>query len=98
MAKTRALMTETERDRIAGREDVEDIKRYQAISRVRRRIEEELTEDIAVLSEHHEGLLEELREAVCEDLEEMEIAKSDSSAPEAAETSRTDVETSDDAE
>ena len=67
MAKTRALMTQTERDRIAGVEDVEDIKRYQAITRVRRRIEDELTEDIRILEENHEGLLDELREVVCEE-------------------------------
>lgn len=66
MAKTRALMTETERNRIARREDVEDIKRYQAISRVRRRIGDELVEDVAILREHHEDLLEELRDVVCE--------------------------------
>lgn len=67
MAKTRALMTQTERDRIAGREDVEDIKRYQAITRVRRRIEDELTQDISILEDHHEGLLEELRDVVCDE-------------------------------
>jgi hypothetical protein len=67
MAKTRALMTDTERERIAGVEDVEDIKKYQAISRVRRRIEDELTEDIEILEEHHKGLLDELREVVCEE-------------------------------
>lgn len=59
-------MTETERKRISGEEDVEDIKRYQAISRVRSRIEEELTSDVEVLSEHHPELLEELRKVVCE--------------------------------
>lgn len=67
MAKTRALMTQTERDRIAGIEDVEDIKRYQAITRVRGRIQDELTEDIRIFEDHHEGLLEELREVVCDD-------------------------------
>jgi hypothetical protein len=78
MAKTRALMTKTERDRIAGIEDVEDIKRYQAISRVRRRVEDELTEDVAVLEEHHPDLLEELRDVVCKERENS-IAVSDSS-------------------
>jgi len=65
MAKTRAIMTETERERIAGRDDVEDIKRYQAITRVRGRIKDELVQDVEVLEEHHPGLLEELREVVC---------------------------------
>jgi len=66
MAKTRALLTETEREQIAG--DHGDQRRYQATSRVRRRIEEELSRDIAVLEEHHPDLLEELREAVCEEV------------------------------
>lgn len=65
MAKTRALLTETEREQIAGEHS--DSRRYQATSRVRRRIEEELTQDIEVLEEHHPDLLEELREVVCED-------------------------------
>lgn len=69
MAKTRALMTQTERDRIAGVEDVEDIKRYQAITRVRGRIQDELTEDIRILEEHHDGLLDEIREVVCTEVE-----------------------------
>jgi len=77
-------MTETERERIAGREDVEDIKRYQAISRVRRRIEDELTLDIAILEQHHEGLLDELRDTICPDEEDSkgdDIAEFDSSDP-----------------
>lgn len=69
MARTRALMTETERRRIAGEEDVEDVKRYQAITRVRNRIHDELTVDVELLEEHHPELLEELRNAVCEDNE-----------------------------
>lgn len=66
MAKTRALMTETERRRIAGEEDVEQVKVYQAISRVRSRIDEELVKDVETLREHHPGLFEELQEVVCE--------------------------------
>lgn len=64
MAKTRALLTETEREQIAGEHGRE--RRYQATSRVRRRIEDEMTKDIEVLREHHPDLLEELREVVCE--------------------------------
>ena len=67
MARTRALMTETERRRIAHEEDVEDRKRYQAISEVRNRIRDDLTEDVEVLREHHPGLFEELREVVCDE-------------------------------
>ena len=65
MAKTRALLTETEREQIA-REHGDD-RRYQATSRVRRRIDEELTTDVAVLAEHHPDLLDELRDVVCSD-------------------------------
>ena len=64
MAKTRALLTETEREQISGEHG--DDRRYQATSRVRRRIADELTEDIAVLQEHHPDLLDEVREVVCE--------------------------------
>lgn len=63
MAKTRAIMTETERKQMAG-EHGED-RKYQATSRVRRRIREELPKDVEVLREHHPELLEDLREAVC---------------------------------
>jgi len=64
MAKTRALLTDTERERLAGLADVEDIKIYQAKSRVRRRIEEELTFDVEILREHHPELFAELCEVV----------------------------------
>jgi len=66
MAKSRALITGTEFDRISGEADVEDSKRYQAISRVRKRIRDELPRDVAMLEEHHPELLAELREAVCD--------------------------------
>lgn len=66
MAKTRALMTETERERIAGEVDVEAVKRYQAVSRVRSRIDDELRKDVKILRNHHPELLDELREVVCE--------------------------------
>ena len=69
MAKTRALLTETEREQIAG--DHGRDRRYQATSRVRRRIDEELTEDIKILKEHHPELLEELRGVVCEEDEDV---------------------------
>jgi predicted nuclease with TOPRIM domain len=66
MARTRALMTDTDRRYIAGEADVDENKRYQAISRVRDRFDE-LEKDVEVLEEHHPGLLDELREVVCED-------------------------------
>ena len=64
MAKTRALLTETEREQIAGQHG--DTRKYQAASRIRSRINEELTTDIELLREHHPDLYEELREVVCE--------------------------------
>lgn len=64
MAKTRALLTQKEREQIAGEHG--DTRKYQAASRVRSRIEEELTTDVGVLRENHPELYEELREVVCE--------------------------------
>lgn len=67
MGGSRAIMTDTERDRLAGVTDVDKIKVYQAKSRVRRRIEEELTLDVEVLAENHTELFELLRDTVCAD-------------------------------
>ena len=67
MTRSRGLITFGERERIEGGDDIDDSKRYQAVSRVRRRINEELTEEIALLEEHHPDLLDELREVVCND-------------------------------
>ncbi|MDG5821445.1 hypothetical protein [Natronococcus sp. A-GB7] len=66
MAKSRALITDTEFERISDEADVDDSKRYQAVSRVRKRIRDELPQDIRMLEEHHPELLEELRTVVCE--------------------------------
>jgi hypothetical protein len=63
MAKTRALLTETEREQIAGEHGAD--RRYQATSRVRSRITEELSQDVALLEEHHPQLLNELRAIAC---------------------------------
>lgn len=68
MAKTRALLTETEREQIAGEHGRD--RKYQATSRVRGRIEDELVNDVEILAEHHPDLLEELREVVCEGQDE----------------------------
>jgi hypothetical protein len=64
MARTRALMTDTERQYIAREVDVSENKRYQAIARVRNRLEK-LEQDVDALEESHPGLLEEVREVVC---------------------------------
>lgn len=63
MARTRALLTATDRDYITGDEGRE--RRYQSASRIRSRIQEELPKDIELLEEHHPELLQELREVVC---------------------------------
>ncbi|WP_227356168.1 hypothetical protein [Haladaptatus salinisoli] len=68
MAKQRALLTATEREQIAGEHGSE--RKYQATSRVRRRLKEELTRDVEVLDEHSDMLLAELREIVCENSNE----------------------------
>jgi hypothetical protein len=60
----RALLTDRERELIEG-EDTDDDLRYQAVSRVRRKIDEELTTDVEILREHHPELHEELQEVVC---------------------------------
>ena len=65
MARTRALLTETEREHL--RSDESGSKRYQTISRVRNRIEDELTVDADLLREYHPVLYKELRRTVCED-------------------------------
>jgi hypothetical protein len=65
MARTRALLTERDRELLANKEDSN--RRYQAISEIRSRIREELTTDVEVLEENHPELLEELREVVCDD-------------------------------
>lgn len=67
MGRYRAIMTTTDRERIAGEADVEPNKRHQSVSRVRSRIEE-LEHDAALLEEHHPDLYRELREAVCDDV------------------------------
>lgn len=69
MARSRAMLTEREREQIAGEHG--DDRKYQATSRARRRIEEELTTDVELLSEHHPQLLDELREVVCADAGEV---------------------------
>jgi hypothetical protein len=65
MARTRALLTERDRELLA-QEDGGN-RRYQAISEIRSRISEELSTDVEVLKENHPQLLEEMREVVCED-------------------------------
>lgn len=66
----RALLTENERDALRGEKT--DNARYVAVSRVRKKIDEELTTDVEVLREHDQehgtDLLEKLRHAVANDI------------------------------
>lgn len=62
----RGLLTEREREIISGEADVDDSYRYRVISRVRTKIDN-VAEDVELLAENREDLLEELREAVCDD-------------------------------
>jgi len=63
---SRALLTEKERERIAG-ETEDEQRRYEAVSRARRRIREELPADLDLLEEHHPTLYDELLSVVCGD-------------------------------
>lgn len=64
VARTRGLLTERDRELISDQDAGN--RRYQAISEVRSRIDEEVAKDVEILAEHHPDLLEELREVVCE--------------------------------
>lgn len=65
MAKSRALITEREREQIAGEHG--STRKYEATSRVRSRVRDELGRDIELLRRHHPDLLGEIREVVCDD-------------------------------
>jgi len=74
MVFRRALMTKRERELIEGGDGVDEDLRYQAISRVRRKIDDELTTDVELLRENHPDLYEELREAVCDPEDQPELS------------------------
>lgn len=63
MADRRALLTDREREIIAGEADVTDEYRYQTISRVRARFQR-LEGDLEAM-EAHGDLADELREIIC---------------------------------
>ncbi|QLH84907.1 hypothetical protein HZS54_04770 [Halosimplex pelagicum] len=64
MSQGRGLLTESEREAIAG--EASDSYRYKTRSFLRDRLEE-VEEDVAVLAEHDPELLDELRDVVCEE-------------------------------
>ena len=63
MATGRALTTETERKYLRGEQGNQ--RMYEARSRVKRRIREELAHDVELFESDHPELLEELRDVVC---------------------------------
>ena len=58
MAETRALLTEREREQLAGEHGNE--RRYQATARIRQRTERELPADLETIEQNHSELLGEL--------------------------------------
>jgi hypothetical protein len=66
VARTRALLTENDREVLAG-EKGDDDRQRNVRWEVKGRISDEMPEDVAVLAEHHPDLLEGLREVVCDD-------------------------------
>jgi len=64
MAEGRGLLTENEREALAG--EASNSYRYKTRSFLRNRIER-VEEDVKVLAEHDPDLLEELRDVVCEE-------------------------------
>lgn len=65
MTRRRALLTDTERELLSNGNKSD--RYYQAVSRVRTKINDELSEDIQIIEEHNPELIEELRGIVCED-------------------------------
>jgi hypothetical protein len=62
----RALLTDTERERLSGDSDAEKQRVFESKSRVKKRITEELPKDVKILSENHPELFDSLQEMVCE--------------------------------
>lgn len=65
-AQYRALLTDREREILAGEADVTDNYRYRVVSRVRTKLDA-LETDVALLREHHPGLLAEVQEVTSDE-------------------------------
>lgn len=65
MAKRRALLTDAEREILAGERDVKDNYRYSVESRVRTRIRDELAEDVDTLRTHYPEIFDDMADVVC---------------------------------
>jgi hypothetical protein len=66
MAEQRALLTETERQILAGEREVKDNYRYSVESRVRSRLRDRLAADVDVLREQQPEMFSLIEEVVCE--------------------------------
>ena len=75
MSNGRALLTDREREIVAGEADVDDPYRYQTISRVRQRFSR-LDGDLEAMEKHGE-LADEVREIVCQN-PKREVPENDS--------------------
>lgn len=62
----RSILTDREKEILAGEVDVSEKYFYVVVSRVRKKIEG-LEEDIELLDEHYDTLAEELREVACDE-------------------------------
>lgn len=62
----RSILTEREKEVLAGDADVSDKYYYVVVTRVRNKIEG-LNDDLEFLDDHHEDLGRELREVVCDE-------------------------------
>lgn len=65
MADGRALLTDREREILAGDADVSDNYRYKVESTARQRIRQ-IEQDVAVLREHYPEIFAELQNTVCD--------------------------------
>jgi len=66
MADGRALLTDREREILAGDADVSDNYRYKVESTARQRVRQ-IEQDVAVLREHYPEIFAELQNTVCAD-------------------------------
>ena len=67
MGRRRALLTDRERELLRGDHDTDKKYVYQAVARVRNKIQDELPEDIEVIRQYDEDLLGDLQEVACDE-------------------------------
>lgn len=67
MGRYRAILTDTDRQNIAGEGNPSSREVDQSVYRARQRINEELAHDIEILKEHRPDLVSEIRNVVCDE-------------------------------